>query len=179
MSQINLDNPAVLRELVKDQSDVVQLDVEPDNRGAVVQSRGGRTGYSLFTKQCALDANTPISKENLGEFSKAVASAWKDADQQMWLDLARETDGETIYGCVKCSREFKSENKKRYHEKTCGEVHTCTHCDKQYKSISALQKHLKVHNAEFLCPTCKKCFNSEGNLSRHNKVCKATGEVTQ
>ena len=41
MSQINLDNPAVLRDLVKEQLDVVQLDVvqldvEPDNRGAVV-----------------------------------------------------------------------------------------------------------------------------------------------
>ena len=83
--------------------------------------------------------------------------------------MAKNTEGTSAYTCDNCAKIFKRENLKKYHQKTCGDIHSCGEegCNKTFKSPKTLKEHTKIHSKELMCETCSACFSKISNLKKH------------
>ena len=123
---------------------------EDDVQQQVPPRKGGSNGYHLFYKQCSTSPGLGLNQNTFGDFSKGVASAWKQfskEDKDAWHDLAKSVTGDdNFFTCAKCSRRFDKESKKRHHEKFCGTTFCCNVCHKNFKSIEGFQRHSRTHH---------------------------------
>ena len=108
-------------------------------------------------------------------------------------------DGEDIFACDICDREFTSEyylnrhivihdESKQFNCELCGknfvyvkqfEKHksdsnchrSCTQCGKTYAKSDALRNHMRIHTGDlFTCDICDKGFTSKTHLKQHIEI---------
>uniref|UniRef100_A0A8C5MBS3 C2H2-type domain-containing protein n=1 Tax=Leptobrachium leishanense TaxID=445787 RepID=A0A8C5MBS3_9ANUR len=90
------------------------------------------------------------------------------------IQKIHESLGVTMYECVECGKNFKSELDFMYHQGTHGleSIYTCTECQESFSDHADLLAHQMVHTGEklFVCFECGKSFTQSAELLAHLRI---------